>query len=582
MTNVPMTESGFAALTLSGDGPTLADLLSRAGVNEPRVVDGEGVAVATWGLLEGQGSEGAFLLSSGPRRHERDLSPHDVRELLLGGGEGLREVLPTFAAATWDDASRVVAATDFLGFRQLFSSTRPHGAMVSTSSRAVAEFVGRRPDCDALAVQSLLGWQLGTRTLFEDVRTMGAGARVALARGRVESAAPPPLEGGPARLGLDEAVRRAAEMLRLFVGSYVEDHPEAVLQLTGGQDSRLLLSAVPRERRRGLRVMTLGRPGDPDVEIAGALAARFGMEHELLSVDGIDRLEPAHAAALCLAAARRLDFVSDPVAYAALATAEQDAHPAPRISGLGGEVARGFYYLGIPTRAGVSARRAHRLASWRMFVNEAVASEALEPEFVTWARQVGLDAVEHALSEGGRPWMEATDHLYLGHRMQRWGGATETAVCVEREVVNPMLDDRFIDLANALAPGDKRGSRFLSRLQIALDPELAQVPLEGRPPPAAFASRSLSNSARLGWATGSKLQRKAVQRLRHRNRPPAGGDLLAAKVVAHWRQDPAELRPVESLGVVRSAWLDQLVAGEVQAPAATVAFLVNLAAAFSD
>ena len=201
-------------------------------------------------------------------------------------------------------------------------------------------------------------------------------------------------------------------------------------------------------------------------------------------------IDPAEAYALCLDAARRLDYTADPIAHAALTFAEARSEPGPRISGLGGEVARGFYYLGPPTKAPVTRTRAERLARWRMFVNESVPAEALDPSFAEWARDFATQEVVRVLAETGRPWMAATDDLYLHHRMQRWGGVTETAVCLDREIVNPMLDDRFISIATALDPLDKRNSRFLSRLQLELDPELGAIPLDGRPAPAAYAHRS--------------------------------------------------------------------------------------------
>jgi asparagine synthase (glutamine-hydrolysing) len=538
-------------------------------------------ATQTWGLPEWDSDRDALLLAAAVRQHERDLTPAEVRQLLLGDRSGLAQVLPTFAAAVTTPTGGTAVATDYLGFRHVFHGQRDGTGIVSTSSQVCAVELGAGLDLEAVAVQSSLGWQLGQRTLFEDVRKLAPGGIATLEDGAVTLSSylgPDPLE----RIDLDHAVRRAAEVLRTYLTSYVEDHPDAGLQLTGGQDSRLLLSAVPKDRRRGLRVVTLGLAGNPDVDIAAALAARYGMRHELLSLSGLEDLDPAEAFALCLEAARRLDFSADPLARAALAFAESRSEPGPRISGLGGEVARGFYYLGLPTTAPVSPKRAERLAHWRMFVNEAVPAEALDASFAGWARDFATQEVVRVLEATGRPWMAATDDLYLTHRMQRWAGVTETATCLDREIVNPMLDDRFISIAQALAPLDKRNSRFLSRLQLELDAELGSVPLEGRPAPAAYAHRSPRNSASLTTATLGKARRKVVQRLRGETRPPAGGEILAAKVVEHWRDDPGALGPLEGLGVFSQAWLDALVSGADTPPTSAVALMVNLVGAVDE
>ena len=535
----------------------------------------------TWGLPDWDRDRDALLLGAAVRRHEHDLTATELRGLLVDGSSALGELLPTVAAAVTLPSGATRVATDYLGFRHVFHGRQDGTGVVSTSSSACALALGAGLDLEAVAVQSSLGWQLGQRTLFTGVQKLAPAGVASLAPdGRVDLSTY--LDTRPTRvdpLELDRAVRQASELLRGYLTAYLEEHPGAGLQLTGGQDSRLLLSAIPVARRRGLRVVTLGTAGEPDVDIAAALAARYGMRHELLSLAGLDELDPAAAHQLCLDAARRLDFSADPVAHAALTCAEARSEPGPRLSGLGGEVARGFYYLGPPTTAPVSRRRAERLAHWRMFVNEGVPAQALRPEFAEWARGFATEEVVRVLAETGRPWMAATDELYLGHRMQRWGGVTETAVCLDREIVNPMLDDRFIAIATALAPLDKRNSRFLSRLQLALDPELGSIPLDGRPAPAAYARRSVQNSARQTAATGRKAARKVGQRLRGENRPPAGGELLAAKVVEHWRSDPSVLAPLGRVEVFRQGWLESLLAGEHQPPTSAVALMVNLLAA---
>jgi asparagine synthase (glutamine-hydrolysing) len=424
-------------------------------------------------------------------------------------------------------------------------------------------------------VQSLLGWQLGQRTLFGGVDKLAPGDLAILANGRVSVRSFRQAQHGVAG-DLDGSVDEAATMLREYLGGFLDDHPDAVLQLTGGQDSRLLLSAIPSARRRGLRCLTLGLPGNPDVVIAGELARRYGMVHEVLTLDGIDDLAPDEADRLCLQAARRLECMADPLAHAALSFAEGRAQSGARLSGLGGEVARGFYYLGPATSAPVTRKRVERLTRWRMFANESVSPDAMDPAFVAWAREFAVNEVFALSVATGHDWMEATDDFYLEQRMQRWAGVTETAVCFNRVVSNPMLDDRFITIARSLSPRDKRNSMFLSRLQLALDEELARVPLDGRPAPVAYTSKSVGNSARQIASTLGKAAKKARQRTAKANRPPAGGEILARKVVEHWRSDPALLDPLRPVGIFREAWIDQVLAGEVDPAASAVTLMTNL------
>jgi asparagine synthase (glutamine-hydrolysing) len=268
--------------------------------------------------------------------------------------------------------------------------------------------------------------------------------------------------------------------------------------------------------------------------------------------------------------------MADPLAHAALTFAEARAEPGPRIGGLGGEVARGFYYLGRATSAPVTRKRVERLTRWRMFANESVSADALDPAFSSWAQEFAVSEVLRLSSSSGCEWPAATDEFYLDQRMQRWAGVTDTAVCFERVAANPMLDDRFIAIARGLPPRDKRNSLFLSRLQIELDDELAHVPLDGRPAPVAYATKSLSNSTRQLTSTMRKAARKAGQRVMRANRPPAGGEILAGKVVEHWRANPGLLDSTRALGIFREPWIAEALAGDVQPDPSAVALVINL------
>ena len=583
MTEPTGPSQGFIAVSWStrpAASPDLSAVLAAISADAPTLTGNGSTRAATWGL-DVQGFEGSrpLLLCRSARRRELELGLDDVRRLLAGQDrDGLAEVLPTFAAVDHVDEGTIVATADALGFRHLYYAQSDDFAVLSTSARAVGACLGGNLDHEAIAVQSLLGWQLGQRTLFDGVRKLGpaeiatlSGGRISIGsfRGRVERPSD----------GLDASVAEAASVLREYLEAFLDDHPDAILQLTGGQDSRLLLSAVPPARRRGLRTLTLGLPGNPDCTIARELSRRYGLVHEVLRLDGLETLTPAEASLHCVQAARRLECMADPLAHAALTFAEAEAEPGARIGGLGGEVARGFYYLGPVTAAPVTRKRIERLTRWRMFANESVSAGALDPAFVSWAREFAVDEVFTLSSGTGQDWMAATDEFYLGQRMQRWAGVTDTAVCFDRVINNPMLDDRFIAIVSGLPPRDKRNSRFLSRLQIALDDQLARVPLDGRPAPVAYANRSLGNSARQLASTMGKAARKARQRAVRGNRPPAGGEILAAKVVEHWRGNPALLDPVRAIGIFREPWIDQALAGEVDPDPSAVALMTNMCVA---
>ncbi|GEK86256.1 hypothetical protein [Microbacterium aerolatum] len=535
--------------------------------------------LTTWG--DQAHPEGATqLLSPVVRRTSGMVDEATVDAEMRSHPESLRDLLPPFAAMqSGDDGVTMVA--DSMGFRQLYHSTPGSGAHVvmASSALAAAREAGGGLDEVALGNQSLLGWQLGQRTLFKRVCKLEPGAVARLHDGHLQIDGPPRLHDERTQsddISLPDAVRQAASLMRASLTALLDDHPDAVLQLTGGLDSRLLLSAIPVSRRRGLRAMTLGVPHSGDVEIASDISERYGIDHEVRGLADLAEVTPADAWTLSQDAARRVDAMCDPIALAALGLAEQSFPQGVRISGLGGEVARGFYYTGRVADRPYTREDAARLAGWRMFVNDAVEPGLLTDAFSAWARDTAEGEVHHALLAGGAEWFRATDDLYLRHRMQRWAGATDTAVSTQRTVLNPMLDSAFLDLATRLRPQDKAQSRFLSLLQMELDPDLGRMPLEGRPSPAEYAHPSAWWPFAQGAATASKFAKKAVQRLRRGNRPPAGGELLAAKVLEYWRAHPEVVAGLSGFAFIEQGLLAQVLDGDRELRPSSVALLTNL------
>ena len=413
------------------------------------------------GFLDPLESDRVVSLSLLRRRHDVDVDDDDVRGQDSPTGGGLDGVAPPFAATHMArDGSVLRAITDSLGFRHLYAHQAEDSAYISTSAHRLSPLTGNRIDPVGIAQLCNLGWQIGTRTSFDGITKLPPQSTVSLQGGRAVVVREPRPQS---ELTSDvDCARAAASILRSSMERLLDDHPDAILQLTGGLDSRLLLAAIPAERRRDVDVLTLAVPGSQDLTIAKDLAARFGMGHHVISMSGLEALEPVEAFGRSCAAARHLDCAADPLGYAALGFAEGGTDDRLRIAGLGGEVARGFYYFGPPRTVPVSRERVERLARWRMFPNESVPLDVLQPSFGAWARESTIDSIHEAFLDFDTDWFRATDEFYLLQRMQRWAGVLATADCMRRTVVNPMLDHRFLDIVRSAPPTAKRNARGCS------------------------------------------------------------------------------------------------------------------------
>ena len=211
-----------------------------------------------------------------------------------------------------------------------------------------------------------------------------------------------------------------------------------------------------------------------------------------------------------------------------------------------------------------------------MFTNEAVPTNDLDPAFARYARQHTVDALNALLIGYGPDWSTAVDEFYLGQRMHRWAGVLASADCLDRTVVNPMLDGRFLNIARRLRPAHKRNSLFLSKLSCSLDEEISRIPMDSRPSPSVYAHPTTRNRALLSVLTARRMAGKVHQRLVGRRKPPLGSDVLAAKIGQYYASNPGLLESLATHDVFDRHFLEQVAAGSLTPGPASAALLVNL------
>jgi asparagine synthase (glutamine-hydrolysing) len=539
----------------------------------------------------GPGAGFAVLLARLPHRAPaaaeiRALLPDPRQEPLSAGPDAARVMAgltPPFAVVCCDGPDRpVLAATDQLGHRHLYWCQGDGWAAMGTSSLALAYLAGAGMDKEALAVYGQLGFHLGCATPFAGVHKLGPGGLCALVAGTVRlgryagTCLPSrPSEAG-ASAALADLARSTAGLLRSLSSDYLEQHPDLVLQLSGGLDSRVQLAAIPPARRAGIRAVTLDEAGSPDGVIARQLALRDGLDHETVPLDGLAGLDPAEAYQLVRQAAIRHDCSGNPVAQAVLDWAERRLGGGPRIHGMGGEVARGFYYPGQRQQAAADRVLVDRLARWRLLTNEAVASRCLGPSLADWARERAFTRLREIITGYDCDWLTATDEFYLRERLARWAGLRLTVAGTEQTLLGSLLHPGFVAQARACPPEGKRGSRFMAMVLAELDPALARLPLESGYVPATLASGGTAARLQSQRVTRRKVASKVGQRVRRTGRHAAGAPALAAAVLAYWRREPARLDGVTGSGMVDPGWVAEMLSGARGADVTTVGFLANL------
>jgi asparagine synthase (glutamine-hydrolysing) len=196
----------------------------------------------------------------------------------------------SFSVAIFDAANkRTVLATDRLGSYPLYWSQSPAGFAFASEVRAVVPFQQKR-SLNPHAVNDLFqfGFPTGDRTLATGIQLMPAGSTLTY-------------DWGTARLTLNryaswaDAFSRATTSKAQFLDAVTERFDVSMrraidgshrygLSLSGGLDTRVLLSALDRQHVR-LRTFTLGGKGCADEVIGYQLAELAHTQHQFVPLE---------------------------------------------------------------------------------------------------------------------------------------------------------------------------------------------------------------------------------------------------------------------------------------------------------
>lgn len=498
------------------------------------------------------------------------------------GTDAFAELAPPWAGCLRSGpAAPTLLATDTVGLFPLYWTRGTGWAAASNSSVVLARLADAGFDEEALGAYCLLGHHVGDRSPFAGVRTVPPRVVCEISRGETRFASyggeqePEPVAGAA-------AVRAGAQALTSSVGACLDAHPDAVLELSGGLDSRAVLAAMPARHRRGRTAVTLATPGDADLAVARALARRDGLDHTVVDLSELSQLPAGVATQLVRRASTVRDHSTNPLASATLDWAECRLPQEPRLTGQNGEYGRGFYHPGQHDRLVVDDRLVERLARWRLFTNEQVDPRLLSTEFWEHAHAWTVDYLRRAFRRYGRPWLASTDEFYLDERIQRWVGAGYAWAATSRPVVAPYLHERYLSWVRATDATDRSGSQLFARVVTTLDPGLAAIPLDSGLAPRDLAGTSLPARARRVQRTVGKVGRKVRQRARPRGRPAQGAEALAALVRQSWQDDDTQLADVARLPFLDEETVRSVATGRQASDSTSVAFLALLSAALSD
>ena len=466
------------------------------------------------------------------------------------------------------------AITDRYGLMHVYGWQGRSVAVISSSAILIGRIFDLELDTDSAGIFAQLGHQLDNQSPVKGVKKCRPTFCMDIYDGRLRSRPGfAPLECGERTDQFD--FEAGIEILRNAVNTHIRAFPDCEIELSGGIDSRLLLSAIPRKLRKDRTAVTLGSPNSPDVRIAAKIAARFDMRHRVIDVSKIDHMPGDDLLKTLQTGSLRHDHAANAVDKLTLECLRTELGNAPRISGQNGEVCRGFYYPGQPLSGRYQDSHLRKLLTWRLAANDSI-----NPNLFTSDAGQKIDSLLFStFKERLRihtPWSSALDHLYLDQRMQRWCGAAVSAASHQRPILMPFFDPDFVQWAFAAPAVEKRHSRLACRLIDSLDSELSRLPLDSGLSPRQVIQTGPLKWLRMTTRTGRKMAQHTQMKLTGSRRHNLGTGSITDRLKQFGSMTSINWSALESTGMFDRSLLQKYGAGDMQWDRATLGVLFAL------
>ena len=500
---------------------------------------------------------GDWLLTSGTWFHRNVLASDRERALLRRyqevGVQRLAQELEGFFVVVIGDAhsGATYTITDIVGSCHAFWRQLPAAAMLSGSSLLLAS--QEQPAIDALAWQEFLnlGVIYEDRTLFREVRKLKPASIYRFENGTLAgveqywSVAKLKLES---RHG-ERAVEALWENLCQAAKRVESLFPKPVCDLTGGYDSRALVSAFLGAGFSPATVVS-GPLGSGDVQVSQKLAKVAGLSHRHNS----PRFELD--AATLGKALEATDGEYDLVEYARILTIHSDLSREfdASCNGSFGEVARGFWWEVLwPNNRSRGQLDAMKVARARYATSSFGAGLFAQSERVDMIAHLA-EVIRRTLGQtSGLPITSQMDEVYLWMRMQRWQGRIASSTNRIWPCLSPFLLRSVLEVMLETEARFRRRSLLIRAMLARFRPAWAQVPLEHGYPAQPANLKNLHRFLPLGTYYGRKIVSK-VLRLAGISRPqaptPEGGVSVREQLLTQ-----EDLRPLLGMRRVSSTGL---------------------------
>ena len=405
-----------------------------------------------------------------------------VDQYLAHGAEGLaRQLQGFFVLIIVDQRQRQVhVITDRCGSIHAYWRQLTDGIAVSLSSAVLAKLGNAQLDPVGVHEFIATGILYEDRSLWQGIRKIGPATILTIDSAGAQ--AKPYWQFSavrPESLDLAEAIEQTHHALVAVLKALPTAAKPLVSDLTGGYDSRFLLSGLI-EAAYPFTTTVSGAAGHPDVTVAARIAAELGLQHQHIPSKPIPTPEEFDAAL------RMTDGEYDAFDYARILATHRRLSAAHSMSlnGSFGELARGYWWELLWPKLAQRQPLDVAMVARKRFV-------AIGYDKTIFAPSAQLDLAAHMAAVAGRaiapiasfPNTSQMDCLYYSLRMQRWQGRITSATNQLWPAFSPIGFAQVLEPILAAKASTRFRSLFVRATFARFSPVLASIPLEHGYPP---------------------------------------------------------------------------------------------------
>jgi asparagine synthetase B (glutamine-hydrolysing) len=478
-----------------------------------------------------------------------------LNDYLVEGPKVITSLNAPFAIIIFDGRDKSLnVVTDRGGIQHIYIAKLQYSYVLSTSSLALASVIPVHLNRLSIVDYFLVGHLLEQKTFFKEIDKIDQATWVSFIGGKVNKHRywlPPAEIKGNAKIG--DIAKELANELKKAVSGRIGPTNDTSIEITGGFDTRVNLACAATSGKAFL-ACTIGEPDSAEVRVAQQLQRIQHFPHYVLSPAKdiqdrfLDDLYLIHA--LTDGESNCLNLIASPSYNRQMAKLRQAS-----ISGVGGEILRGFYYIshkGVPNRA--KNIRIRRLIALKMLPNIGCKPEIFSDAFPPDYRDVLERSVGNCfLNTKEKSIFWRLDNFYLKARQQRFVGRSSTFNNFFYRQELPFLDNNVLDMSFTIPWRFKKNSAIVRHALVHCHPAYAGVALVSGLPARPLKLNDCWTVLRHYGRFAKKVSRKIQTSFLHKS-PSASDDVGVQSLVA--RQLASEqITELLSLNNMASAFL---------------------------